>query len=94
MFPVNSVPATVLFDSGASHSFVMEPFVKKSGMKSSVMKRPILVQIPGSIAKTNIVCKELPIDIQGVPFHAELIVLGAQELEVILGMNWMAVHHG
>jgi hypothetical protein len=23
-FPVNSVPATVLFDSGASHSFIAE----------------------------------------------------------------------
>ena len=91
-FPVNSVPATVLFDSGASHSFVTEPFVKKSGMRPSVMRRPMLVQIPGSTTKTNLVCKDVPIDIQGVPFHAELIVLGAQGLEVILGMNWMAVH--
>ena len=93
-FPVNSVPATVLFDSGASHSFVTEPFVKKSGMRPSVMRRPMLVQIPGSTTKTNLVCKDVPIDIQGVPFHAELIVLGAQGLEVILGMNWMVVHRG
>jgi hypothetical protein len=26
-FPVNSVPATVLFDSEASHSFITEQFV-------------------------------------------------------------------
>ena len=31
-FPVNSVPAAALFDSGASHSFVTKPFVEKSGM--------------------------------------------------------------
>jgi hypothetical protein len=28
-FFVNSVPATVLFDSGASHSFITDQFVKK-----------------------------------------------------------------
>ena len=29
MFPVNSSPATVLFNSGASHSFIAQSFVKK-----------------------------------------------------------------
>jgi hypothetical protein len=28
-FPVNSMPATVLFDFGASHSFITEQFVAK-----------------------------------------------------------------
>jgi hypothetical protein len=37
MFLVNYVPATVLFDSGASHSFVTEPFIKKSGMIPTLM---------------------------------------------------------
>jgi hypothetical protein len=32
--------------------------------------------------------------IEGVPFQAELIVLGAKGLEVILGMNWMTEHQG
>jgi hypothetical protein len=36
-FLVNSVPATVLFDSRASHSFVTEPFVKKSGTVPTLM---------------------------------------------------------
>ena len=35
MFPINSVPAVVLFDSGASHSFVTKLFVEKSGMNYS-----------------------------------------------------------
>jgi hypothetical protein len=32
MFPVNSVLARVLFDSRASHSFVTQLFVDKSGL--------------------------------------------------------------
>jgi hypothetical protein len=37
-FPVNFVPATVLFDSGASHSFITEKFVAKHNIPMSSMK--------------------------------------------------------
>ncbi|XP_071677270.1 uncharacterized protein [Lolium perenne] len=93
-FPVNSIPATVLFDSGASHSFVTKPFARKSGLRPTIMQRPMLVQIPGSTTKTDLSCKDVPIDIQGKRFHADLIVLGEQGLEVILGMNWMVKYKG
>ncbi|XP_071680501.1 uncharacterized protein [Lolium perenne] len=93
-FPVNSVPSTVLFDSGASHSFVTKPFVKKGGLTPTPLKRPMLVQIPGSTSVTRVPCKEVPIDIQGKRFHANLIVLGEQGLEVILGMDWMVKYKG
>nr|XP_051197456.1 uncharacterized protein LOC127310866 [Lolium perenne] len=93
-FPVNSVPSTVLFDSGASHSFVTKPFARKSGFKPTIMQRPMLVQIPGASTKTDLPCKDVPIDIQGKRFHTDLIVLGEQGLEVILGMNWMVKYKG
>jgi hypothetical protein len=38
MFLVNSVLARVLFDSGASHSFVTESFVDKSGLQQTPLK--------------------------------------------------------
>jgi hypothetical protein len=93
-FLVHSTPAKVLFDSGASHSFVTEPFVKKSKMTPTLMDRLMLVQIPGSTAKTRLSCKQVPVEILGVPFQADLIVLGAQGLEVILGMDWMTKYQG
>ncbi|KAK1682365.1 hypothetical protein QYE76_043213 [Lolium multiflorum] len=93
-FPVNSVSSTVLFDSGASHSFVTKPFVRKGGLTPTPLKRPMLVQIPGATSKTQSSCKEVPIDIQGKHFHANLIVLGEQGLEVILGMDWMVKYKG
>nr|XP_051201962.1 uncharacterized protein LOC127315520 [Lolium perenne] len=93
-FPVNSVPSIVLFDSGASHSFVTKPFARKSGLRPTIMRRPMLVQIPGTSTKTDLCCKDVPIDIQGKCFHANLIVLGEQGLEVILGMDWMVKYKG
>lgn len=94
MFPVNSVPAAVLFDSGASHSFVTKPFVEKSGMKPTRMIKPMLVQIPSDNTKALHVCNEVPVEIKGKTFHADLIVLGSQGIEVVLGMNWMTKYKG
>jgi hypothetical protein len=54
----------------------------------------MLVQRPGSTAKTRLSCKQVPVEILGVPFQADLIVLGAQGLEVILGMDWMTKYQG
>jgi hypothetical protein len=68
MFLVNSIPARVLFDSGASHSFITEHFVKKGKLESTMMTRAMLVQIPGSIVKTKDNCVDVPVDIHGVSF--------------------------
>jgi hypothetical protein len=65
-FLVNSIPTRVLFDSGASHSFVTEHFVKKWKLESTMMTRAMLVQIPGSILKTKDNCVDVPVDIHGV----------------------------
>jgi hypothetical protein len=94
MFLVNSIPARVLFDSGASHSFVIEHFVKKGKLESTMMTRAMLVQIPGSVMKTKDNCVDVPIDIHGVSFRANLIILGTKGLDVVLGMDWMSKYQG
>jgi hypothetical protein len=40
------VPATVLFDSGASHSFITEQFVAKHNIPMSYMKTHLLIGSP------------------------------------------------
>jgi hypothetical protein len=94
MFPVNSVLARVLFDSGASHSFVTEEFARTSKSKSINLKNVMIVQIPGATTKARTICKDVPIRIHEVEFFANPIVLGTKGLEVVLGMDWMAKHHG
>jgi hypothetical protein len=39
MFPINSIPALVLFDSGASHSFITESFVENITYQSTLLRR-------------------------------------------------------
>jgi hypothetical protein len=47
MFLVNSIPASILFDSGASHSFISAQFVAKHSIPMCPMKQTILVRSPG-----------------------------------------------
>ena len=47
MFSVNSFPASMLFDSGATHSFISSGFLRKHGIASIPLKNKILVRSPG-----------------------------------------------
>ena len=47
MLLVNSYPASVLFDTGATHSFISQSFVEHHGIRTSTLKRCMLVSSPG-----------------------------------------------
>lgn len=49
----------------------------------------MLVQSPGSLLKSNLVCRNLEIDIKGVKFPTSLIIIYSDKLDIILGMNWL-----
>jgi predicted aspartyl protease len=89
MFPINSCYGPVLFDSGASHSFVSKKFVEKHHLKTEGMSRAMAVQSPGGILTMGLKCPNVIITIEGVEFLANLIVLDSKGLDVILGMNWL-----
>ena len=75
MFLVNSVPATILFDSGATYSFVTEEFVAKGGLIEGFLRKPMDIQTPGATLATKRVCAKTPLTIQGEHFKADLIIL-------------------
>jgi hypothetical protein len=51
MFDVHSTPITVLFYSGASHSFISQAFVRTHSISLCAMKNTILVNSPGEVCK-------------------------------------------
>ncbi|MCW2488889.1 retroviral-like aspartic protease family protein, partial [Candidatus Symbiopectobacterium sp. NZEC127] len=93
-FPVNSVPATVLFDSGATHSFLSMSFAGNHGMEVEDLRRPLMVSTPSNQALSLQRSPSVRIEIQGVPFLANLILLESKDLDVILGMDWLTRHKG
>nr|CAI44621.1 B1168G10.5 [Oryza sativa Japonica Group] len=93
-FLVNLVPATVLFDSGASHSFLSMSFAGNHGMEVEDLRRPLMVSTPSNQALSLQRSPSVRIEIQGVPFLANLILLESKDLDVILGMDWLARYKG
>ena len=93
-FLVNSAPASVLFDSGASHSFINEKFVEKHEIPKEPMKHTLLVSTPGGEARANYKCSRVKVHIMGVDFRANLIILKSSGIDVILGMDWLRACKG
>jgi hypothetical protein len=87
MILVNDNNAIVLFDSGASHSFVAASFVQKYNPPLSMLKNWMIVSSPGVDMHARIVCSKVSILIRGVEFLANLIVLESKGIDVILGMD-------
>jgi hypothetical protein len=83
-FLVNQQPAVMLFDSGASHSFISSTFATKHGMKMVTLDK----------ARNNISTNQLvlgaKIEIEGRLYDVDLVVLAGLGLDVILGMKWMS----
>ena len=65
-FLVNSEPASVLFDSGASHSFITEQFGAKHNLPTSPMKQILLVSSPGKELKASHLCPRVSMNIMGI----------------------------
>jgi hypothetical protein len=94
MILINDNNTTVLFDSGASHSFVAANFVQKHNLPLSMLKNQMIVSSPGGDMHARHVCPKVNILIRGVEFIANLIVLESKGIDVILGMDWLSKHKG
>ena len=64
-FLVNSKPATVLFDTGATHSFIAKSFAEQHNISISSIKRPMIVSSPGGKISTSSIYSKVSINIRG-----------------------------
>jgi hypothetical protein len=94
MFLASSHPAIVLFDSGASHSFISSSFVVKHQLPITIMMQTMLVSSPEGEIRTKHICPAISITIRGVDFLANLIVLDSKSIDIILGMDWLRKYDG
>jgi hypothetical protein len=69
MFLATSHPTTVLFDSGASHSFISSSFAVKHNLPIATMKHTMLVSSPGGEMRTKHICPIVSITIRGYTFR-------------------------
>jgi hypothetical protein len=53
------------------------------------MSTPIQIDSAGGRVRADIICLNVSVEIRGIEFPANLIVMGTQGIDVILGMNWL-----
>ncbi|KAL2937256.1 Transposon Ty3-I Gag-Pol polyprotein, partial [Bienertia sinuspersici] len=91
-FSIHSMPAYVLFDSGASHSFVSESFVKKLHLENSRTCETDISMPSGVIVACHTLYPDVPIMCGSTTLVADLIVFPLHDFDVILGMDWLSRH--
>jgi hypothetical protein len=92
VFPVANHPAVTLFDSDASHTFINKAFIVKHQLPLEIGKDTFCIQSPGGRTYTKEMVEKVPISLEGCIFPTNLIVFKNQDIDVILGMNWLCQH--
>jgi hypothetical protein len=68
MFYINAIPATILFDSGATHSFMSTRYANTNEIPLQNMKTPMIVIIPKGPVEANHMTHRLILTIMGREF--------------------------
>jgi hypothetical protein len=89
-FSVANHPTVILFDSGASHTFMSKAFVEIHCIPSVESKKGIVIQSLGDQICTKEVVFHVPVNLARYDFPTNMIVIKGQDVDVILGMNWLA----
>ena len=82
MFLLSRLWARVLFDSDASHSFIVESLGKSLNVSSPLGIRVRIDQI----------CQDCELEIFGILLTVDLRVMDMSDFDVILGMDWLTAH--
>ena len=85
--------ARVLFDYGASHSFIATSVVIELDLEVEALKKPLYVSSPlGIRARIGMICRGFELEILGILLTVDLRVMGMSEFDVILGMDWLTTY--
>jgi hypothetical protein len=89
IFYINAIPATILFDSGATHSFMSARYANTNELPLKNMKTPMIVITPKGHVEASYMTHRLTLTIMGREFWATAIILEASSIDLILGMSWL-----
>jgi hypothetical protein len=65
MFFINDTSAVVLFDSGASHSFISAAYIGKHNLSLALLRCQMIVNSPGGDMPARQLCPKVNLKIRG-----------------------------
>jgi hypothetical protein len=89
MFYINAIPATILFDSGATHSFMSARYANTNELPLRNMKTPMIVITPKGHVEANHMTHKFTLTNMGRELWATPIILEESSIDLILGMSWL-----
>ena len=85
--------ARVLFDYGASNSFITASVVIELGLEVETLEEPLYVSSPlGIRARIGMICRGCELEISGALLTVDLRIMDMSEFDVILGMDWLTAY--
>src|SRR5262249_14519100 len=94
---IDGFRARVLFDSGATDSFISACFAEllcnQSGRVISVLSVPLSVASPGGSLSVTRSMSGVDVVVDGRSLVASVHILDMHDYDVILGMDWLSQHH-
>ena len=91
---LNPYYAQVLFDSGATHSFISTRFAMSLSRPEDRTSRNTRTHLPsGDVLESQFVLARYPVEINGTTLPTDLIAIDIQDFDVILGMDFLSEHH-
>jgi hypothetical protein len=91
-FSIRGKPIRVLFDSGATHSFMNGKTLSKVGLNSCNTNDAFTIKTAGGNISSELVTRGVPLELGSRIVYTDLIILGLEGIDVILGMDWMNRH--
>ena len=83
----------MLFDSGASHSFIAASVVIELCLEVEALEEPLYVSSPlGIRARIWMICCGCELEISRILLTVDLRVMDMSEFDVILGMDWLTTY--
>ncbi|WVZ63853.1 LOW QUALITY PROTEIN: hypothetical protein U9M48_013451 [Paspalum notatum var. saurae] len=92
-FFVNDHPTVVLFDYGATFSFIGKAYALKHGYEIIELKQRYHITAAGSSISTNHIVRDLCLQVGKESLFISPIVLPQLGIDVILGMEWLKQHN-
>ncbi|KAL5565257.1 hypothetical protein UlMin_028421 [Ulmus minor] len=91
---VAKISAYVLFDSGATHSFISNSFADRLNWVRDRMNQSFHVTLPsGEVLLSNYWVRHVPIVFSGRELHADLVLIKMYDYDVILGMDFLGKYN-
>ena len=93
MFLLSHLWARVLFDSGASHSFITASYVRELGLEVETLEKPLHVSSPlGTRVSVDLICRGCELEISGILLIVNLKVMDMSEFDAILEMDQLMTY--